>query len=332
MLTQILLIVTLVFTCSTARDPFDLTGEVFSDFSVVIPRRGEECFYQPVDDEVESMYVQYTALREDILDELQFIVRGPAGQPLKQTSGESDSFDLDFTDDQHPGRGTYSICLYNNYIMKDVIVYLELEVWNENSLADDYEDDDETAEEALDSVSVLYQENYNDVHLTISGPDGAVLLHANGDYEEYRINITDSQQRGPYEMCFENRYLLEETAVYVEMWVEYNDSLDILLHSDNRDKLGNVTTSLKKIADRVQRMDLHAGLISQWYHKDSLTLRFSDKHVNNVGMLICVMIIGSGLLQAFFIKKLFLRAQEESNTDPPVISDQPRKSSNSRLA
>ncbi|XP_066303074.1 transmembrane emp24 domain-containing protein 6-like [Branchiostoma lanceolatum] len=190
MLTQSLLIVTLVFTCSTARDPFDLAGEVFSDFSVVIPRRGEECFYQPVDDEVESMYVQYTALREDILDELQFIVRGPAGQPLKQTSGESDSFDLDFTDDQHPGRGTYSICLYNNYIMKDVIVYLELEVWNENSLADDYEDDDETAEEALDSVS--------DSLKVVAGNVISMDLHSSKISQRYRRDSVESTYSNAY--------------------------------------------------------------------------------------------------------------------------------------
>ncbi|XP_078573474.1 uncharacterized protein LOC144860204 [Branchiostoma floridae x Branchiostoma japonicum] len=195
-----------------------------------------------------------------------------------------------------------------------------------------YQDMDDRFHGMYMQYLVLYQGPYEDLHFTISGPDGKFLFQAVGEYEEFQINITDSRQKGTYEMCLENQYLLEETVVYVEMWVEYNDSLDKLVDTHSYEDLGNVTTSLKKISDRVQRMDLHAGLISQWYHKDSVTLKFSDSHVDSFGMLVCAMIICSGLLQAFFIKKLFLRDQEELRNDPPVKFDQPRKSSGSRIA
>ncbi|XP_078656024.1 uncharacterized protein LOC144902448 [Branchiostoma floridae x Branchiostoma belcheri] len=220
---------------------------------------------------------------------------------------------------------------YDRNSLRETFIDFSIEIPG-NSKECFYQDLDERALGMYLQYIVLYQKNQDDLHLTVSGPDGKRLLHAFGEYDDFQVKFTDSEQRGTYEMCFENQHLLEETVVYVELYVEYESMWGMILASAHHDKLRNVTTSLKKISDRVQRMDLHAGLISQWYHKDSLTLKFSNKNIDNFGMLICALIIGSGLLQAFFIKKLFLRAQEELRSDPPVLSEQPRKASNSRLA
>ncbi|XP_035687855.1 uncharacterized protein LOC118423754 [Branchiostoma floridae] len=189
MLTLSLVIPPLLFTCSMARDVFDFTGEVFSDLSVVIPRRGKECFYQPIDDNVESVYVQYTALREDIFDELQFIVKDPTGKLVKQSSGEENNFDLDFTNaSEHHQRGTYSICFLNNHLFRDVIVYLELEIWNEDSFLQDVAED---AEEALDSVGESLKKVAENVK--------TMGLHSNKLSQRYR--------RDSFELNYSNAYV-----------------------------------------------------------------------------------------------------------------------------
>ncbi|KAI8516036.1 emp24/gp25L/p24 /GOLD [Branchiostoma belcheri] len=190
MFTARLLIMTAVLARASARDLFDLTGEVYSDLSVVVRRRGKECFYQPVDDDVETMYIQYTALREDILDELQFIVKDPEGKVLKQTTGESNSFDLDFTEDPHQ-RGTYSICFFNNHIIKDIIVYLEMEVWKEDAFTGDYEDDTEIdAEIALESVS--------DSLKTVAENVKSMDLHTKKISQRYRRDSFESSYSNSY--------------------------------------------------------------------------------------------------------------------------------------
>ncbi|XP_019635999.1 PREDICTED: uncharacterized protein LOC109478725 isoform X2 [Branchiostoma belcheri] len=177
MLTVRLLIMTVVLARASARDLFDLTGEVYSDLSVVVRRRGKECFYQPVDDDVETMYIQYTALREDILDELQFIVKDPEGKVLKQTTGESNSFDLDFTEDPH---------------QRDIIVYLEMEVWKEDAFTGDYEDDTEIdAEIALESVS--------DSLKTVAENVKSMDLHTKKISQRYR--------RDSFELTYSNSYV-----------------------------------------------------------------------------------------------------------------------------
>ncbi|XP_035688896.1 transmembrane emp24 domain-containing protein 6-like [Branchiostoma floridae] len=131
----------------------------------------------------------------------------------------------------------------------------------------------------------------------------------NSGEEERDLGERDNLSLGTYRICFYNLDNLFSRLVDLNVrvnsvdWFEYKEHLpeDTL---EDLDK-SRIVESLDRLLGSLDHVKLQATRSRLSLTVDSLRAEASVSYVDHMALLSCLLIIGSGLMQVYFVRKLF---------------------------
>ncbi|XP_078656294.1 uncharacterized protein LOC144902623 [Branchiostoma floridae x Branchiostoma belcheri] len=119
----------------------------------------------------------------------------------------------------------------------------------------------------------------------------------------------DGNIPGTYKICFYNLNKLFARLVDVSLTVsnvDWRENIEALPEAllEDLDKT-HVTESLGKLRTLFTLVRLQVEVVKRRMFSDFLTVQSNLTYVDRLGLMSCVAIIGSGMLQVFFVRRMF---------------------------
>ncbi|CAH1238496.1 Hypp5595 [Branchiostoma lanceolatum] len=169
-------------------------------------------------------------------------------------------------------------------------------------------------EDAKLSVSWMVMKGAGDDHSIVMkmwDPHGEEMAKKTGTSGEVVQDFDgrDDNVYGAYKMCFYNTDKIFERLVDINVqltnvnWLEYKEALpeDIL---EDLDKT-HFAESFNRLHTLFRVVALQVEVIKRRMFADFLTVKSNLTYVDRLGMLSCMVIIGSGVMQVYFVRRMF---------------------------
>ncbi|XP_019635996.1 PREDICTED: transmembrane emp24 domain-containing protein 6-like [Branchiostoma belcheri] len=149
------------------------------------------------------------------------------------------------------------------------------------------------------------------VIFTVHDPKKTLLNFTQAEsMDKFEYDMKKQDVPGTFSICLSNPSKLYNKLVYLyvavyrlEDWEKYRQ-----IQSPQEMEamgLGQITTSLNHVADNVKDIGYITKIIKLHKLVDFYTVSSSLNYVTRMGLCNCVLIVGSGLLQVYFVRKLF---------------------------